>query len=159
MNARQWVPAVAALLVLIALPDGGLLAQQAGGVASKVGQRLDEVGRGIRREAEVVSDSLRKRFDVVRAEINQMGLPSRVYSRVHWDRALNGSRIEVHVMRSGAVLLRGNVPDLASRDRALMLTRDTVGVTEVIDELVPLSAPEPPSTPVNTRPTRTNPGP
>lgn len=161
MNARHWVPAVGGLLVVGAFAGAGL-AQQSG-VAEKVGQKLDGVGReirrdaqgvtekvaqglsgvgqGLRREAQVVTEGVRRRFEVVRGEVNAMGIHSRVYSRLHWDRALNGSRIEVHTLRHGGVLLRGTVPDAAAKERAVALTRDTVDVTEVFDELVPLTTP------------------
>lgn len=140
MRTRRWVPAVGGLLVLGALTGSGL-AQQTG-VAGKVGQKLDEVGRGLRREAQVVTEAVRRRFETVRNEVNQMGIPSRVYSRLHWDRALNASRIEVHLVRRGGILLRGTVPDQAARERAVALTRDTVDVNEVFDELSVHSTPD-----------------
>src|SRR3954469_17846697 len=76
-----------------------VFAQQ--GVAARAGQAIDGVGRGIRQEAQVVGEAVRKRFDAVRTEVNRMGIHSRVYSRLHWDKALNGSRIEVHILRGG----------------------------------------------------------
>jgi hyperosmotically inducible periplasmic protein len=112
------------------------LAQQ--GVAEKSGQRLDEVGRGLRRGAYEVTEVVRKRFDVVRTDVQRMEAQSRVYSRLHWDKALNSGRIEVHMLRDGTVLLRGQVPDSEAKNRAVALARDTVGVSAVIDELSPL---------------------
>lgn len=108
-------------------------------VTEKVGQTLGGVGKGVRRETQAVGEAVRKRFDTVRGEVQVMGVASRVYCRLHWDAALHTSRIEVHQVRRGAVLLRGTVPDVAARDRAIALARDTVDVTEVIDELAPLS--------------------
>jgi osmotically-inducible protein OsmY len=70
-----------------------------------------------------------------------MEVHSRVYSRLHWDKVLNGSRIEVHMLRDGTALLQGNVSDAAARKRAVDITRDTVGVNAVIDNLNPLAAP------------------
>jgi osmotically-inducible protein OsmY len=138
MNVRTMVPAVGGLIVVGAFACVGFAQQQ--GLTEKVGEKIDNVGRGIRREAQVVGEAVRKRFDVVRGDVQGMGVHPRVYSRLHWDRALNGSRIEVHMIRNGVVLLRGTVPDAAAREHAVTLTRETVGVTEVFDELVPLSA-------------------
>jgi hypothetical protein len=111
------------------------------GIAGKVGQRLDDVGRGLRREAVGISEGVRRRFDAVRADVQKMGVASRVYSRIHWDTALHEARIEVHPLPKGdGVVLRGTVADAAARDRAVALARDTVDVHEVIDELVPLAS-------------------
>lgn len=109
------------------------------GVATRAGQALDGVGRGLRQEAQNVGSALRRRFDSVRTEVNRMGVPSRVYSRLHWDKSLVNSKIEVHPVRGGAVLLRGTVPDTEMKNRALALASETVDVTSVIDELTVLN--------------------
>jgi osmotically-inducible protein OsmY len=93
-----------------------------------------------------------------------MGVHSRVYSRLHWDKSLNAARIEVHMLHDGVVLLRGTVPDAAAKAHAIALARDTLDVTGVVDELetvVPAPAPaarttNPPvlSVPALTRPSR-----
>lgn len=114
------------------------VAQQ--GVAEKVGEKLDEVGRGLRRGASEVTEALRKRFEVVKTDVNRMEAQSRVYSRLHWDKGLNGLKIEVHMLRDGTILLRGQVPDTEARNRAVALARDTVGVSAVVDELSPIIA-------------------
>jgi hyperosmotically inducible protein len=119
------------------------MAQQPG-VAGRVGETLDNVGRGLVRGAQEVTESVRRRFEVVRAEVSRMGVPSRVYSRIHWDKTLVDSRIEVHMMRDGLVLLRGVVPDAAAKLHAVELARDTVDVTGVVDELT--TAIPPPAT-------------
>jgi hyperosmotically inducible periplasmic protein len=106
------------------------------GIAEKVGERLDAVGRGIMREAENVGDVVRKKFDAVRTEVGRMSVPSRVYSRIHWERSLHTSPIEVHLLPNGGVLLRGRVPDGAAKARAVSIAMDTEGVAEVVDELV-----------------------
>ena len=64
-----------------------------------------------------------------------MTVQSRVYSRLHWDRTLNPLNIEVEVNNDGVAILRGAVPMLKAKDRALDLARETVGVTSVVDEL------------------------
>ena len=141
MNTRFLIPAAGAVLVVGVFACAGFAQQGvAEKVAEKVGAGLDKVGRGIKREAEVVSEGVRRQFETVRGEVNRMGMAPRVYSRIHWDRALNSSRIEVHSLRGGAVLLRGTVPDQAARERAVALARDTMDVNEVVDELDPLSA-------------------
>jgi hyperosmotically inducible protein len=118
---------------IVGAAAGAVFAQQ--GVAARAGQAIDGVGRGIRQEAQVVGEAVRRRFDAVRTEVNRMGIHSRVYSRLHWDKALNGSRIEVHILRGGTALLKGSVPDDEAKARAVALASETVDVTSVIDEL------------------------
>jgi hypothetical protein len=138
-------------LGLIVAAAGALTCSALGqGVAERAGQAIDGVGRGVRREAFVVTDAIRRRFDAVRTDVHRMGNHSRVYSRIHWDRTLHGSKIEVHMLRDGSVLLRGTVPDIQAKDRAVALARDTVAVPAVVDELTVLNPPA--VVPVPTRP-------
>jgi hyperosmotically inducible periplasmic protein len=116
------------------------------GFAGKVGEKLDEVGRGIMDETRKVTDAVGRRFDTVRSDVNRMGTHHRVYARLHWDKALNSSRIEVHLIRGGGVLLRGTVPDVAAKRHAVALAASTVDVTQVVDELTPLAPPVPSTT-------------
>lgn len=122
----------------VGMAAGVVLAQQPG-VAARAGQALDGVGRGIRQEAQAVGNAFRRGFEGIRSEVNRMGVGSRVYSRIHWDKTLVGSRIEVHVIRGGTILLRGTVPDDVAKTRAVTLASETVDVTSVIDELTPLT--------------------
>jgi osmotically-inducible protein OsmY len=134
----------------LSLSTGVGQAQQPG-VAEQIGEKLDSVGRGIVRGAQDVTDSVRKRFDVVRSEVSRMGVQPRVYARLHWDKALNSARIEVHMLRDGVVLLRGTVPDAATRSHAVELARETLDVTGVVDELETV-IPAPASTSHTTNP-------
>ncbi len=143
MNAKKLIPVVGGLFVVGVFTCAGF-AQQ--GVGEKVGETLDNVGRGIKHEAQVVGEGVRKRFDAVRGDVQGMGVHSRVYSRLHWDTMLYNSKVEVHMVRNGVVLLRGTVADTAAKERALLLTRETVGVTEVFDEIVAITT-TPPSAP------------
>jgi hyperosmotically inducible periplasmic protein len=129
----------AAVLTVLAVGVSRGLAQQ--GVAERVGQKLDQVGRGLKTGAVEITDAVRKKFETVRADVQRMGVPSRVYARLHWDKMLNTSRIEVHMVRGGAVLLRGVVPDEDMRKHAVELASATVDVTSVVDELTTLTPP------------------
>jgi osmotically-inducible protein OsmY len=141
-------------LSFLGFAAGAGQAQQPG-VAERVGETLDNVGRGIVRGAQEVTDTVWKKFEVVRADVARMGIQPRVYARIHWDKTLNAARIEVHMLRDGVVLLRGVVPDAAAKAHAVALVRDTVDVTGVVDELdVLLPAP---ATPAATAPATATP--
>jgi osmotically-inducible protein OsmY len=150
----KWVVTTMAGLTVVALGlSAGVGRAQQPGVAEQFGEKLDNVGRGIVRGAQDVSDSVRKRFDTVRSEVSRMGVQPRVYSRLHWDKTLSTAHIEVHMLRDGVVLLRGTVPDAAAKAHAVALARDTRDVTGVVDELetvIPANAPAPAPAPAAT---------
>jgi hyperosmotically inducible periplasmic protein len=113
-----------------------------------VGAKLSEAGQAIKKEARKVTDAVAREFDKVRNDVGKLGLPHRVYTRIHWDKSLHDAKIEVHHFKGGVVLLRGNVPNVAAKKRAVDLAMETVDVTEVIDELTPLVSTDPASKPI-----------
>ena len=63
-----------------------------------------------------------------------MEVSARVYGRLHWDKALNGSKVDIEVTEGGHTTLTGVVADAKAKAKAVELTRDTVGVTQVVDQ-------------------------
>jgi hyperosmotically inducible protein len=104
------------------------------GVATKAAEKLDDVGRAIKRGILNAGDTVREGFAKTRDSVQGMGILSRVYGRVHWDKALNSSSIFVKA-EGGTVTIRGIVPDEDTKAKAIDLVKDTVGVTRVIDQL------------------------
>src|SRR4051812_30667169 len=84
--------ALAAGLVTVGMLVGVSFGQQQEGLGERIGQGLDGVGKKIRRGAVEVTDSMRRGFENVRSDVQRMALPQRVYSRIHWDRALVDAR-------------------------------------------------------------------
>jgi hyperosmotically inducible protein len=118
---------------------------QQDGVATKAAEKLDDVGRAIKKgilnAEETVRDGLNKTGETVREgfaktrdSVQGMGILSRVYGRIHWDKALHSSSIFVKA-EGGSITIRGIVPDEDSKAKAIDLVKDTVGVTRVIDQL------------------------
>ena len=129
--------------------------QSPDGAAAKAGEKIDELGRAIKKgfvnAEEVVRDGLHKTGGTVRDSftknretIQRMGLLPRVYGRLHWDKALHSSTLFVKT-EGGTVTLSGTIPDDAARDKAVALVQETVGVTHVIDQLNVLSPSPAPS--------------
>jgi hyperosmotically inducible periplasmic protein len=115
---------MAALLIAPAVP-----ARAQEGAAERTGEALDNAGRNIRRGVEnAVARG--------RASAQEQELLARVYGRIHWDRTLIGSSMVLEVQEGGTTVLRGSVPTKAARDRVVVLARDTIGVTQVVDQLV-----------------------
>ncbi|MGO9471676.1 MAG: BON domain-containing protein [Isosphaeraceae bacterium] len=151
----------AASLFALALACFGVASRaQQGGVAERAGEKLDEFGRAIRdgfeKAGETVVGGISKTGETVREglvkardSVQGMGVYSRVYSRIHWDKTLHASNVLLRA-EGGVITLRGVVPDDAARAKALTLTVETVGVTRVINQLTVLhpseeSAPAPAS--------------
>jgi len=103
--------------------------------AKRVGEKLGEVRREIKGEASHVTSEVAQRFEAVKSDVQRMPDQHRIYSRIHWDKALHDATIEVHMLKDGVVLLRGTVPTEAARRHAAELASDSVDVTSVIDEL------------------------
>jgi hypothetical protein len=148
MKSTYYTSAVALLALSVVCWSVASRAQQdppQDGAAAKAGEKLDEVGRAIRRgivDAEdAVRDGLNKTGETVREgfaktreSVQGMSLLPRVYGRLHWDKALNASTLFVKVDGS-TVTIRGTVPDAVAKERAITLTKDTVGVTRVVVQL------------------------
>jgi hyperosmotically inducible protein len=118
------------------------------GAGERAGEALDNAGRNIRR-------GVQNAFARSRATVHEQEVLARVYSRIHWDKMLVGSTLELEVRDDGTAVLRGAVPNKASKERAVVLARDTVGVTQVVDELTIL----PPARVIPAPPVTTEPAP
>jgi osmotically-inducible protein OsmY len=117
---------------------GGVGRAQQEGVGEKAGEKLDEVGRKIKRGLSKAEDSVREAYHKTRDSVHSMGVAARVYGRLHWDKALHSSTLNVKVDQ-GVATLTGSVP--SAKAKALTLAAETVGVNKVVDELtVPASA-------------------
>jgi hyperosmotically inducible periplasmic protein len=139
MRKSYGIATLIPLVIGLAFWVGHIFAQQQEGAAAKAGEKIDEVGRKIKKGIEKAEDAVREGFHKTRDSVHSMGVMSRVYGRLHWDKALNASVLTVKV-EDGVVTLRGAVPTRAAKSKAVTLAAETVGVTKVIDELsVPAS--------------------
>ena len=109
-------------------------AQQDQGPAEKAGSKLDEAGRSFKKGLEDTRDAVREQFARVRGSVHNMDVASRVYGRLHWDKTLTTSTLDLDV-QGGVATLRGAVPDAKAKLKAVELAEDTVGVSKVIDQL------------------------
>jgi len=148
----------AALFALVLACLGVASRAQQGGVAERAGEKLDDVGRAIRdgfeKAGETVVGGINKTGETVREglvkardSVQGMGVYSRVYSRIHWDKTLHASNVVLRA-EGGVITLRGAVPDEAAKNKAVTLAAETVGVNRVINQLTVLhpseeSAPAP----------------
>jgi len=101
----------------------------------RVGEKFDQVGRDVRGGLNRAGQDAKERFASAKTSVQNMGVESRVYGRLHWDKALNDATIELAMSQEGVVTLNGSVATAKAKARAVELARETVGVTEVVDQL------------------------
>jgi hyperosmotically inducible protein len=98
------------------------------GVGERVGESVD---RGLTN----LGQKLRKTWADFRRSVDELSVQGRVYGRLHWDKAIGSSPIEIMVQNENVVTLSGSVPTEAARRTAVSLANETVGVRQVIDRL------------------------
>jgi len=111
-----------------------LRAQQPKGAGETIGEKVEDVVKGIKRGARTTTETVQEQYQKARAAVHDMGVQARVYSRLHWDKDLNNSRFDVD-FKDGTATLRGTVKSLPAKAKAAELARDTVGVDRVDDHL------------------------
>ena len=94
-------------------------------IGQRAGQKLD-AGFGISPEAMAGR---------LRGPLEENGLAGRVRGRLLFDRYVQATPVQISEPSAGVVRLRATVPDVATRQRILDLTRSTTGVEQVIDEM------------------------
>ena len=127
-------------LSLILATGPAAMAQDQEHTGRKVGQKLDELGQTLKRGLKDAGDTIRQQFAKTRESVHNMDLAARVYGRLHWEKCLNGSELELDV-KDQVVTLTGTVPDAKARAKAVELARDTEGISEVRDQLTVAASP------------------
>jgi len=129
---RRWiVPAVA--LLAVAFAYSGQAQEPSAG--KKIGQKLDGAVQDIKGGLKKAGTFTRDEFHKARSSVHNMGVESRVYGRLHWDKALVDATIDLTGGGDGVITMTGTVANSQAKARAVELARDTVGVTNVIDQL------------------------
>jgi len=104
------------------------------------GDRLDNAVQSIKRGAKDATESIQQQFERARTSVHNMGVAGRVYGRLHWDKDLQGAKINLDVKENGVATLTGTVPNAKAKAKAVSLTLDTVGVVNVVDQTTVQSA-------------------
>jgi hypothetical protein len=109
-------------------------AQQPKGTGEAIGDTVDNVVQSIKRGARTTAETVQEQYHKAKASVHDMGVQARVYSRLHWDKELADSKIDLE-FKDGTASLRGTVKSLLARTKAVDLARDTIGVDRVEDHL------------------------
>jgi hyperosmotically inducible periplasmic protein len=105
----------------------------------------EKVGSAVRSAEEAIKGQ----YNRAKEAVLKMEVEARVYARLHWDKALAESKIDLTAPKKGTIKLSGTVTDAKAKAKAVELATETVGVSEVVDDLTVQSAakPEPPRDP------------
>ncbi|MFO0908750.1 MAG: BON domain-containing protein [Isosphaeraceae bacterium] len=104
-------------------------------VGENIRSRVGSAVEGIKRGTASASEAVREQLARARDTINRFGIEQRVYARLHWDKSISAEPIELTSPETGTIVLTGTVSDAAARARAVALTTETLGVTQVVDRL------------------------
>ncbi len=129
--SKLWLSGCAVLLLAI---SGAPSAMAQEGLGERIGARIDEGLNDL-------GDDLRQGWESLQKTVDNLSIQGRVYSRLHWDKQLVQTRIEVGVAEGGIVALRGTVENAAAKEKATKLAQDTVGVEKVINHLTVIEKP------------------
>lgn len=130
-QARWIVPAFA----IAALGWGYAGRAQDPGAGQKVGAKVDQAIQDIKGGLRQAGKATKEQFAKAKTAVNDMGIESRVYGRIHWDRALNDAAIELNSDDDGVLTLDGTVASAQAKAHAVKLASETVGVAKVVDRL------------------------
>ncbi len=98
------------------------------GIGQRIGQSID---RGLDR----LQGEVQEGWKTLKQTVDRLGVEGRVYSRLRWDKEIATSTIDVDATDAGVVTLKGQVRSSASKQKAVRLAGDTLGVTRVVDQL------------------------
>ena len=110
-----------------------------------VGEKLDDALKSVKRGAREASETIHQQFERARTAVHNMGVSGRVYGRLHWDKDLQGAKINLDVTENGVATMTGTVPSAKAKSKAVSLAEDTVGVVKVIDRTTIQPATESPA--------------
>ena len=100
-------------------------------------EALDRVGAVDRLQMQTTGSSapLPDSLQSIRGGIGEFAVDAKVAARLHWDKELEGTSIQVGALGGGVVKLSGTVSSMEARQHAVHLARTTTGVSNVVDEL------------------------
>jgi hypothetical protein len=123
---KRWFWAALALLIC---GCGGQDVDRLGRIASMTAGKFNDMVGG-------PHGKLANGWDAVFGAVSEATPDARVAARLRWDKALDQADIQVQSTGPGVVRLQGNVIDAAQQQRAGELAEATLGVEQVVNELV-----------------------
>src|SRR5690349_24674216 len=69
-------------------------------VTDKVKDKLDSAAQSIKKGARSAADAVKEQYHRARESVHGLGEHGRVYARLHWDKNLQGAKIEINLKGS-----------------------------------------------------------
>jgi hypothetical protein len=123
---KRWFWAALALLIC---GCGGQDVDRLGRIASMTAGKFNDMVGG-------PHGKLANGWDAVFGAVSEATPDARVAARLRWDKALDQADIQVQSTGPGVVRLQGTVIDANQQQRAGELAEATLGVEQVVNELV-----------------------
>jgi osmotically-inducible protein OsmY len=101
-------------------------------IKDTAGSAVNSVKKGVG----TASEAIKNKYNAAKDHVKAMEIEARVYARLHWDKALVGHKVDLSAPKAGTIVLTGSVVDAKAKAKAIELTTDTVGVTDVVDNLI-----------------------
>jgi osmotically-inducible protein OsmY len=101
---------------------------------STVKDKIDSAVDSVKKGAQSAADAVKERYHRARESVHDLNEHGRIYARFHWDKHLQGAKIEISVKGTVATLT-GTVPTEKAKAKAIELAEDTVGINEVVHRL------------------------
>ncbi len=102
-------------------------------------ERLQRIAGHVAARLDLVTDhapeKARASWDAARGWWTESALDGRVRTRLRWDKQLADLTLVVHSNKTNDIRLRGTIRDEAQHQRILEVTRSTLGVNQIVDEL------------------------
>jgi hyperosmotically inducible protein len=135
MSRKSNIRWIAASFAVVGLTCGYASLAQEPSTGKKVGEKVDDMIQDIKGGFRRAGNAAKDEFSKAKTAINNMGIESRVYGRIHWDKDLNTAMLEISTDENGVITLDGAVADVKAKTRAVELASSTLGVTKVVDRL------------------------
>lgn len=135
--SRLWTLGLTAALLTAAAGGRSSGAQEPGKTTTeKIKERVSGAVDSVKKGVVNAEEAIKEQFSRAKSAVVNMGIEARVYSRLHWDKSLAAAKIDLTAPKEGVITLTGTVTDAKAKAKAVELTRDTVGVVQVNDELI-----------------------
>ena len=133
MIRHRWILGIAAVAAIVGVSS--LSAQEPKTITEKIKAKAGSAVESIKKGAASAEGAISNQFHKAKGAVTNMEIEARVYARIHWDKTLAGSKIELGAPKVGVISLTGTVGSDKAKAKAIELAGDTVGVTEVVDNL------------------------
>jgi osmotically-inducible protein OsmY len=132
MNRKHWgiVVTIAGVLLVASITA----AQEPKSTTDVLKEKASSAVNAVKKGVASAEETVKEKYAAAKTAVHNMEVQHRVYARLHWDKVLNASKFEVS-MDKGVATLTGAVADPKAKAKAVELAADTVGVTQVIDQL------------------------